>query len=103
MENCHVLQDGMRKFGFKKFLDDTHEGYIITSYYNPTHPNYNFEEFYSRLNSKGHVIYPGKVSNADCFRIGNIGKLYPEDMENLLECIKEVLAEMGVPVPLHDH
>lgn len=102
MENCHILQDGMRKLGFKKFLDDTHEGYIITSYYNPKHPNYNFEEFYSRLNSKDQVIYPGKVSTADCFRIGNIGKLYPADMEHLLMCIREVLGDMGVPVPLRD-
>lgn len=102
MENCDVLQSGMRKLGFKKFLDDTHEGYIITSYYNPKHPNYNFEEFYNRLNSKNQVIYPGKVSSADCFRIGNIGRLYPEDMQHLLECIKVVLAEMDIPVPLED-
>lgn len=103
MENCHVLQAGMRKLGFKKFLDDTHEGYIITSYYNPKHFNFDFDEFYNRLNSKNQVIYPGKVSSADCFRIGNIGRLYPEDMEHLLECIKEVLGEMNIPLPLgHD-
>ena len=60
-----VLQDGMRKLGFKKFLDDTHEGYIVTSYYNPTHPNYNFEEFYGCLNSRDQVIYPGKVGVAN--------------------------------------
>ncbi|KAJ7365295.1 hypothetical protein OS493_005399 [Desmophyllum pertusum] len=102
MENCQVLQDGMRKLGFKKFLDDTHEGYIITSYYNPSHPNYNFEEFYNRLNDKDQVIYPGKVSNADCFRIGNIGKLYPADMEHLLKCIEEVLGEMGHEALLHN-
>jgi len=103
MENCHVLQAGMRKLGFKKFLDDTHEGYIITSYYNPKHFNFDFDEFYNRLNSKNQVIYPGKMSSADCFRIGNIGRLYPEDMEHLLECIKEVLGEMNIPLPLgHD-
>ncbi|XP_058965342.2 2-aminoethylphosphonate--pyruvate transaminase-like [Pocillopora verrucosa] len=102
MENCNLLQDGMRKMGFKKFLDDTHEGYIITSYYNPKHPNYNFEDFYNRLNSKDQVIYPGKVSTADCFRIGNIGKLYPADMQHLLKCIEEVLGEMGIPVPLEE-
>lgn len=102
MENCNLLQDGMRKMGFKKFLDDTHEGYIISSYYNPKHPNYNFEDFYNRLNSKDQVIYPGKVSTADCFRIGNIGKLYPADMQHLLKCIEEVLGEMGIPVPLEE-
>nr|CAD7457147.1 unnamed protein product [Timema tahoe] len=46
------------------------------------------------------VIYPGKTTRANCFRIGNIGELYPEDMRHLLKCVKEVLTDMGIPVPL---
>ena len=90
----------MKKLGFSEFLDDTHEGYIITSYHFPKHPNYNFTEFYNRLNNKNQVIYPGKVTNADCFRIGNIGHLFPKDMEYLLVCIEEVMKDMELPVPL---
>lgn len=101
-ENRRVLRDGMKKLGFKEFLDDSHEGYIITSYYNPKHANYDFTEFYQQLSAKDQVIYPGKVSDADCFRIGNIGRLYPKDMEHLLECIEEVLKNMNVQVPLED-
>lgn len=48
----------------------------------------------------GQLIYPGKVTNADCFRIGNIGHLFPEDMLYLIECIEQVLAEMGIPIPV---
>lgn len=92
----------MKKLGFKEFLDDSHEGYIITSYYNPKHANYDFTEFYQQLSAKDQLIYPGQVSDADCFRIGNIGRLYPKDMEHLLECIEEVLKNMNVQVPLED-
>lgn len=48
----------------------------------------------------GQLIYPGKLSNASCFRIGNIGNLYPNDMKYLLKCIGKVLDGMGVPVPV---
>jgi 2-aminoethylphosphonate-pyruvate transaminase len=48
----------------------------------------------------GQVIYPGKLSNASCFRIGNIGELCPSDMRYLLKCIGKVLDGMGVPVPV---
>ncbi len=45
------------------------------------------------------VIYPGKVTDAETFRIGNIGDLTPEDMTHLIKCIKEVCVEMGVKLP----
>jgi aspartate aminotransferase-like enzyme len=48
----------------------------------------------------GQVIYPGKLSNANCFRIANIGDLYPSDMRHLMKCIGKVLDAMGVPVPV---
>ena len=90
----------MKEMGFKEFLDDAHDGYIITSYYYPEDPNFSFEEFDTRLGSKGQGIYPGQLTEARCFRLGNIGQLYPNDMECLLKCIKEVLIEMNVKVPL---
>ena len=46
--------------------------------------------FYERLKAKGFVIYPGKISHADTFRIGNIGDVFPEDMEALIRAIKEI-------------
>lgn len=91
----------MKKMGFKELLKDIDQGYIITSYFFPDHPNFTFEEFYKRLSDKGQVIYPGKVSQANCFRIGNIGCLYPDDMEKLLTCILNVCREMNIELPLH--
>ena len=101
-KNREVLKTGMKELGFKELLDENDACYIITSFYFPNHPNFDFKQFYERLSDMGQVIYPGKVTEVDCFRIGNIGKLFPEDMTHLLECIKQVCADMGVPLPLKD-
>lgn len=94
--NRDVLVAGMRRLGFQEYLAPEDQSYIITSFRYPEHPNFDFETFYRRLNDKGFVIYPGKVSDADCFRIGSIGRLFEADMHNLLRAIEETLAEMGV-------
>lgn len=95
-ENHASLCEGMSALGFEEYLSRSVQGYLITSFRYPAHPNFNFEEFYNRLNDKGFVIYPGKVSNADCFRIGHIGRLFPGDSHALLHSIRDVLQEMGV-------
>ena len=99
-ENREVLKTGMKEMGFKEMLKASDQGYIITSFHYPDHPNFDFEKFYTQLSQKGQVIYPGKVSQANCFRIGNIGQLYPEDMRHLLKCIADVCNEMNVPLPV---
>ena len=99
-ENRSILREGMMNMGFKEFLSDEHEGYIITSFFFPNDPNFDFPSFYSKLNAMDQVIYPGKVTDADCFRIGNIGDLKAADMEHLLVCIKEVCNEMGITLPV---
>ena len=62
----------------------------------PRHPNFVFQRFYDGLKARGYVIYPGKLTVADSFRIGCIGRLYPKDMRGALEAVREVLAEMQV-------
>jgi 2-aminoethylphosphonate-pyruvate transaminase len=94
--NYDVLVAGMRAIGFEEYLCPEDQGYIITSFRYPSHPNFDFNQFYARLNDKEFVIYPGKVSNADCFRIGNIGRIFESDVRGLLAAIRESLAEMEV-------
>ena len=55
-ENREILAAGMKRLGFKELLDETVQGYIITSYYYPSDPNFNFTEFYNRLNDKGEFV-----------------------------------------------
>ncbi|MFQ5793863.1 MAG: 2-aminoethylphosphonate--pyruvate transaminase [Candidatus Bipolaricaulia bacterium] len=94
--NYETLVAGMRAMGFEEYLRPEDQGYIITSFRYPTHPNFTFEAFYERLNQKGYVIYPGKVSSADCFRIGSIGRIFESDVRDLLAAIRETLTDMEV-------
>jgi aspartate aminotransferase-like enzyme len=66
----------------------------ITSFYYPDHPNFSFKTFYEKLSEKGCVIYPGKLSRADCFRIGHIGRLDQSDVVGLLSAVAQTLEEM---------
>lgn len=94
-ENYNTLIEGMRNLGFSEYLEKEKQGYIITSFLYPDSDKFNFNEFYSRLNEQGYVIYPGKLSQADCFRIGNIGQIFRKDVEGLITAIGEAKREMG--------
>ncbi len=93
-DNYKILVEGMQALGFKTYLSPELQGYIITSFLYPQHDNWQFEAFYKRLNDRGFVIYPGKVSDADCFRIGSIGRIFPADVRDLLAAIRDALADM---------
>jgi 2-aminoethylphosphonate-pyruvate transaminase len=94
--NYETLIAGMREIGFREYLRPEDQGYIITSFLYPDDPNFSFEKFYERLNEKGYVIYPGKVSDADCFRIGSIGRIFKSDVQALLQAIALTISEMDV-------
>ncbi|WP_310597355.1 2-aminoethylphosphonate--pyruvate transaminase [Aeromonas aquatica] len=83
-ENQRTLVAGMAALGFVPLLPEEWQSPIITAFYSPAHPDYRFADFYQRLKGQGFVIYPGKVSQADCFRIGNIGDVTPTQMRALL-------------------
>ena len=89
VENHRTLVDGMRALGFQTLLSDDKQGCIITSFLYPS-ADFDFADFYNKLKGKGFVIYPGKISDADTFRIGNIGDIFPSDIKALLEAIREV-------------
>jgi 2-aminoethylphosphonate-pyruvate transaminase len=93
--NAEIMIAGMTRLGFELFLPPEHRGYIITSFRYPANPRWKFADFYERLSRRGFVIYPGKVSDADCFRIGSIGRLYAKDVEALLGAVEEVMKELS--------
>ncbi len=98
--NHQTLIQGMRALGFREYLKPALQGYIITSFHYPKHQNFDFASFYSILSNKGYVIYPGKLSQANCFRIGTIGHITDYHIAGLLEAIRATLVEMGVPIPV---
>jgi len=94
--NQKVLLEGMKELGFDVYLAPEHLSNIITSFCYPKHPNFDFRRFYQNLSERGFVIYPGKVSGADCFRIGTIGHIFPQDLKALVAAVRETLMEMQV-------
>ncbi|MCW3127949.1 MAG: 2-aminoethylphosphonate/pyruvate transaminase [Bacteroidetes bacterium] len=93
--NFNTLAEGMSVLGFKEYLSRDKQGYIINSYHYPEHAAFDFKAFYNKLNDRGFIIYPGKLTKANCFRVGNIGRLYTKDVQALLQAITEVKSEMG--------
>ena len=94
--NQRTMVEGMREMGFRTLIGDEVQSPIITSFYYPDAAEFEFQKFYDALKSRGYVIYPGKVSHAQCFRIGSIGDVHPADMTELIGHILEVLETMGV-------
>lgn len=90
-ENHRRLVAGMRTHGFRTLLPDELQSPIITAFHNPDHPDYEFTKFYEALKAGGFVIYPGKVSSANTFRIGTIGHLFPADVDRLIAAVGEAI------------
>ncbi len=94
--NCDILVDGMREMGFKTLLSDELQAPIIVTFYTPQDSRFDFNTFYERLREQGYVIYPGKLTLADSFRIGCIGRLGADEMQGALSAIRNTLNEFGM-------
>jgi len=77
--NQSVVREAFGPLGFELYLPTELQGWIISGYKYPVDKNWDFDVFYGKLNERGFVIYPGKVSQTDCFRIGHIGRIFEED------------------------
>jgi 2-aminoethylphosphonate-pyruvate transaminase len=95
-ENAKILIDGMEKLGFEPYISREHRSHIITPFRYLKHPGFDFKVFYQLLSDQGFVIYPGKLTNGDSFRIGTIGHIFPEDVQALLVAIQKSLGAMGI-------
>ncbi|MFQ5784433.1 MAG: 2-aminoethylphosphonate--pyruvate transaminase [Alphaproteobacteria bacterium] len=94
--NCRILVEGMRALGFETLLRDDLQAPIIVTFRTPADPKFDFKVFYDALRRRGYVIYPGKLTVADSFRIGCIGEVYEDDIRGVLAEVEKVLGEMGV-------
>jgi len=94
--NHEVLVDGMEEMGFRCLLPRAVQAPIIVTFHMPADPKFDFADFYERLSVKGFLIYPGKLTVADSFRVGCIGRIGEKEMRAALQAISEALDEMGV-------
>jgi len=94
-QNCAILVDGMERLGYRLFLDPALQAPIIASFHYPNDRSFSFEGFYRGLAQRGFLIYPGKLSRAETFRIGCIGAVGPADFERLLAAVGDITKEGG--------
>jgi 2-aminoethylphosphonate-pyruvate transaminase len=95
-ENCRILIEGLEALGFETLLPHAVQAPIIVTVRMPADPRFKFDAFYDRLSAAGFVIYPGKLTVAESFRIGCIGRIGAAEMRGALAVMRTVLAEMGV-------
>ncbi len=94
--NCAALVDGMRELGFRSFLDDSVQAPIIVTFLAPADPAYDFGEMYRRVRDMGFMLYPGKLTEADTFRVGCIGDIDAHGLRRAVAAIRDSLTAMGV-------
>jgi 2-aminoethylphosphonate-pyruvate transaminase len=95
-QNCAALVSGMRKLGLETFLPDSLQAPIIVTFHAPPDPAYNFAEFYRRVRDRGFILYPGKLTTVETFRVGCIGAIGPNTLTQAVAAIGAVLDAMGI-------
>jgi 2-aminoethylphosphonate-pyruvate transaminase len=94
--NCQCLTNGMARLGFKPFLDAAVQAPIIVTFHAPADPKYDFKAFYAAVRARGFVIYPGKLTQVETFRVGCIGAIGPLEMEQAVHAVALALQDMGI-------
>jgi 2-aminoethylphosphonate-pyruvate transaminase len=94
--NCRTLVDGMAELGFKPFLDPAIQAPIIVTFHAPADPRYQFKTFYDIAKKNGFILYPGKLTQVETFRVGCIGAIGPAEMAQAVHAVALTLKEMGI-------
>lgn len=95
--NRDVMVQGMKQLGFETLLQDRWLSPIIVTFFCPEHPGFAFDRFYQLMKEKGFIIYPGKLTVVDSFRVGCIGQMDEHVMQKVVAAAGEALDEMGIP------
>ena len=96
-DNCRTLVDGMARLGFKPFLKQAVQAPIIVTFHAPAHPAYDFRKFYEGAKARGFMLYPGKLTQLETFRVGCIGAIGRNEMQQAVNAVADTLREMGIP------
>jgi len=93
------LVAGLRGLGLRPFLAAEVQAPIIYTFHAPAHPAWDFQAFYQGVRARGFILYPGKLTQVETFRVGCIGALTPHDIDQVVHAIAATLQEMGIPAP----
>jgi len=94
--NYRTLVTGMAKLGFKPFLDPAIQAPIIVTFHAPADNRYDFKAFYAAARNRGFVLYPGKLTQVETFRVGCIGAIGPNEMAQAVQAVAAALQDMGI-------
>ena len=94
--NCDALTQGMAQLGLMPYIAAQFQAPIIVTFHAPNHAAYDFQAFYQGVRKRGFILYPGKLTQIETFRVGSIGALTPQDMVHVVDAIASTLKEMGV-------
>jgi len=94
--NCATLIEGMRALGFRPYLEAAVQAPIIVTFHAPPDPAYEFKAFYARVRERGYILYPGKLTQVETFRVGCIGAIDANEMRNVVAAIGTTLQDMGI-------
>ena len=95
-DNCRTLVQGMATLGFRPFLDPAVQAPIIVTFHAPNHPAYDFKRFYAAAKARGFILYPGKLTEVETFRVGCIGAIGRNEMQQAVNAVAEALRELGI-------
>lgn len=94
--NTETLVAGMQALGFRAYLAPEVQAPIIVTFHAPADPAYDFKTFYTKVRDRGYILYPGKLTTAETFRVGCIGAIDANEMRNVVAAVAEVMREMGI-------
>ena len=92
--NCRTLIDGMERLGLRSFLPPDIQAPVIVTFHAPPTPRYEFKAFYNAVKARGYILYPGKLTTLETFRVGCMGQLGERGIAGAVDAVAEVLAEM---------
>jgi 2-aminoethylphosphonate-pyruvate transaminase len=95
-DNCRTLIDGMADLGFRPFLKPELQAPIIVTFHAPASPVYDFKRFYGAARTRGFILYPGKLTQVETFRVGCIGAIGRNEMRQAVSAVADTLREMGI-------
>ncbi|MCW5592529.1 MAG: 2-aminoethylphosphonate--pyruvate transaminase [Burkholderiales bacterium] len=94
--NRDALIDGMAALGLRTYLPRALQAPVIITFHAPGDPNYAFKSFYERVKARGYILYPGKLTQVETFRVGCIGAIDANEMRNVVSAVAAALKDMGV-------
>ena len=97
--NCRELVEGLKGLGLRTFLPSAIQAPIIVTVHAPDDARYEFKRFYDAVKERGYILYPGKLTTVETFRVGCMGQLGLAGMAGAVAAIGAGLRDLGISTP----